>query len=61
LAYVEWFSPFPDAPEANHSMYKVSRSFRNGERQASIIPVSDIRQSVHLIPKFGTISKQRVV
>jgi hypothetical protein len=55
LAYVEWFTPFKNAPEPNHRMYKISRSLSGGERIASIIPVSDIRRSVHLIPKCGAV------
>ncbi|KAJ7716704.1 hypothetical protein B0H16DRAFT_1666901 [Mycena metata] len=45
LAYVEWFSPFMD-PEPDHLMYKVNR----------IIPVANIRWSVHLLPKFGPVA-----
>jgi hypothetical protein len=35
-------------------MYKLSRSFStDGERLASIVPVSLIQRSVHLFPKWG--------
>jgi len=53
LAYVEWFSRFSAHPDPNLKMYKVSRSFANEERLASIIPVSLIQRSVHLFPKWG--------
>jgi hypothetical protein len=34
-------------------MYKITRSLKDGERLASVIPVHDIVRSVHLVPKFG--------
>ncbi|KAJ7904837.1 hypothetical protein B0H13DRAFT_1560782, partial [Mycena leptocephala] len=52
LAYVEWFSAFKPQPE-QHLMYNVTRCVRNGDRFASIIPVTNIRPSIHLFPKFG--------
>ncbi|PPR02155.1 hypothetical protein CVT26_012116 [Gymnopilus dilepis] len=54
LAYVEWFTPFSKAPiDRNSMLFKVSRLKLRGERRASIIPVSLIRSSIHLFPKFG--------
>ncbi|KAJ7902969.1 hypothetical protein B0H13DRAFT_1460737, partial [Mycena leptocephala] len=56
LAYVEWFSAFSPRPEANHLMYKINRSLKNGDRIVSVIPVANIRRSVHLLPKFGPVA-----
>jgi hypothetical protein len=53
LAYVEWFTPFRAEPERNSRMYKVSRALQGTSRLASIIPVSRIEQSLHLIPLPG--------
>ncbi|KAJ7694865.1 hypothetical protein B0H17DRAFT_931310 [Mycena rosella] len=52
LAYVEWFSKFPNSPERHHKMYKI---LRPNECFASIIPVGNIRRSVHLFPNFGPV------
>ncbi|KAN0140483.1 hypothetical protein V8E53_001692 [Lactarius tabidus] len=52
LAYVEWFSPIPSVPDANHQMHRVSRLVHNGRRRASIIPVNSIASSIHLFPRF---------
>ena len=55
LAYVEWFTPFQSQPERNIQLYKVSRALQPGgqTRVASIIPVGNITQSVHLFPLVG--------
>ena len=52
LAYVEWFTPFRD-PEPDTGMFKVSHSSRNHRRRSSIIPITQIVQSCHLLPIWG--------
>ncbi|KAG2124860.1 hypothetical protein DEU56DRAFT_963130 [Suillus clintonianus] len=57
LAYIEWFTPFPPAPDRNHGFYKLSRALaRGGERLASIVPVANILCSTHLVPRFGAVA-----
>lgn len=52
LAYVEWFTPLSSlVPDIG--MYKISPSTRRNQRRASIIPLSQVERTVHLIPKFG--------
>ncbi|KAH9083700.1 hypothetical protein EDB83DRAFT_2282415 [Lactarius deliciosus] len=58
LAYVEWFSP-PSAPDESHGMHRVSRSYRNERRLASIIPLAEVCRSVQLFPVFGPIVPQQ--
>lgn len=52
LAYIEWFTTF-GRPDPIHGMYKVSRSLRDGKRESKVVPLSDVRRSVHLNPSFG--------
>ncbi|KAI0069497.1 hypothetical protein K474DRAFT_1752518 [Panus rudis PR-1116 ss-1] len=52
LAYVEWFTALPSAPHPIHGLYKISRAYHRGSRVASIIPVANIRRSIHLFPAF---------
>ena len=54
LAYIEWFSNF-STPDPDHQMYKVNRSLEGGGRVASIVPISTIKRSVHLFPRFGQV------
>ncbi|KAG1851214.1 hypothetical protein C8R48DRAFT_750017 [Suillus tomentosus] len=56
LAYVEWFTPFPATLDPRHGMYKISRLTKSGERVASIILVSNITRSIHLMPRFGAVA-----
>lgn len=57
LVYIEWFSVFPATTDPDSLLYKVSRSYaRGGERLAEIIPLANIRRSIHLLPKFGPIA-----
>lgn len=57
LAYVEWFSNFGNNPDVNHRMYGLSRAYMgNGKRLFSVVPVADIRRSVHLYPDFGEVA-----
>lgn len=54
LAYIEWFTPFTRSPEPNSKMYRVKRAAHSdGRKLASIIPLSLVKQSVHLIPKWS--------
>ncbi|KAG1878538.1 hypothetical protein C8R48DRAFT_559181, partial [Suillus tomentosus] len=53
LAYVEWFQPFRVRDELFH-MHAVSHSYAGHVPRSSVIPMSNIVHSCHLIPKFGT-------
>lgn len=53
LAYVEWFTPFLNEPEPVSGLYRTSRSFVQQQTHASIVPVTSILRSCHLIPVWG--------
>ncbi|KJA28252.1 hypothetical protein HYPSUDRAFT_129651 [Hypholoma sublateritium FD-334 SS-4] len=55
LAYVVWFKPFR-TPAADIGMFTTANSTRNHRRRASVIPLTDIIHSCHLIPVFGSAS-----
>ncbi|KAN0136268.1 hypothetical protein V8E53_005873 [Lactarius tabidus] len=57
LAYVEWFSP-PSMTDESHGMYRISRSYRNDRRVASVIPLAEVCRSVQLFPAFGPVIPQ---
>ncbi|KAK0479015.1 hypothetical protein EDD18DRAFT_1442835 [Armillaria luteobubalina] len=54
LAYVEWFTPLWHVDE-HTQMFWVEQSLRNHHRNASIIPITYISCSCHLIPYSGRI------
>lgn len=59
FAYVEWYTPFSQAPlDRNSRLFKIKRlrDPRDGTQKASIIPIDYIRQSIHLLPKFGPVT-----
>lgn len=59
LAYVEWYTPFSQAPlDRNSHLFKIKRlrDARDGTQKASIVPIDYIRQSIHLLPKFGPVT-----
>ncbi|KAN0140650.1 hypothetical protein V8E53_001477 [Lactarius tabidus] len=59
LVYVEWYTAFTQDPDPNSLLYKISpMRDRDGGRVCSIIPLANIRRSVHLIPKFGAVAPQ---
>ncbi|KAI0764439.1 hypothetical protein BC629DRAFT_1583834 [Irpex lacteus] len=56
LAYVEWFTPFPRAPQPHHSLYRIKRALLpDGQPLASVIPLHNIQRSIQLFPSFGPV------
>jgi hypothetical protein len=52
LAYIEWYKPLTQI-DKDLGMYKITPAFHNHHRRASIIPVTQIARSCHLIPRFS--------
>ncbi|KAG1893739.1 uncharacterized protein F5891DRAFT_962498 [Suillus fuscotomentosus] len=52
LAYVEWFSRSRNK-DSNSGMYPISRSYRNGVLDASVIEVDSMFRTCQLAPRFG--------
>jgi hypothetical protein len=52
LAYVDWFSNFSAISHRDHGLYAIHALERTW-RTSSIIPVANIKRSVHLFPSFG--------
>lgn len=57
MAYVEWFTPFSHATfHADSRLYRIKPLMKQTARQVSVIPISRIKESIHLFPKFGPIA-----
>ncbi|KAN0107496.1 hypothetical protein V8E52_010091 [Russula decolorans] len=52
LAYVEWFTPL-STEDTDIGMYVIGASTRNRRRRTSVVPVSKLQHSCHLIPRLG--------
>ncbi|KAI0734917.1 hypothetical protein C8Q72DRAFT_915016, partial [Fomitopsis betulina] len=63
LAYVEWYANLPASADPVHMMYEVRKLplCTDGTPAGEIIPLSMIRQSCQLIPRFPKPTKERVV
>lgn len=51
LVYLHWFKPLR-AFDANVNMFYFGRSTRNHVPNAAVVPITDLVQPCHLIPKF---------
>ncbi|KAJ7614490.1 hypothetical protein FB45DRAFT_1110243 [Roridomyces roridus] len=52
LAYVEWYTPLTQL-DPDLGMYKIAPATQSHRRRASIIPITQICRSCHLIPRFS--------
>ncbi|KAI0346082.1 hypothetical protein BDW22DRAFT_1460424 [Trametopsis cervina] len=54
LAYIEWFTGFQKY-DADLGLFSVAPSRRNHHRRASIISITNIERTCHLIPQWGQV------
>ncbi|EKM48070.1 uncharacterized protein PHACADRAFT_56143, partial [Phanerochaete carnosa HHB-10118-sp] len=52
LVFVQWYTPLNMHDEVS-GMYSVGVSTSNHERSASVIPITALIRSCHLIPNWG--------
>ena len=56
LAYVEWYTALSQT-DPNHGMFKISlKKDNNGDHVCSIVPISNLQCSMHLLLKFGPVA-----
>jgi hypothetical protein len=55
LAFIHWYTPLRD-PTNDIGMIRIKASTNTGRLTSSIIPVSDIERTCHLMPEFGRVT-----
>lgn len=55
MVFVEWFKTLRNEPDSISKLYEVrkQRESGNAEIVGEVVPLSAVRQSIQLIPKFG--------
>ncbi|KAG8709952.1 hypothetical protein FRC08_017839 [Ceratobasidium sp. 394] len=53
--YIEHFEPFSDSRSRTTNLYRTHHAVHNGRRAASVIPLSQVRMTCHLTPKYHEI------
>ncbi|KAG8715551.1 hypothetical protein FRC08_010465 [Ceratobasidium sp. 394] len=57
LVYTELFNTF-HGPDINLDLYRTSQSFVAGQREVVVIPLSMLRMTCHLAPRYGTATEE---
>ncbi|QRW05963.1 hypothetical protein RhiLY_11306 [Ceratobasidium sp. AG-Ba] len=52
LAYIERFTPFSARPSTTASLYTTQHALQRGRRSAVVIPLSRLRMTCHLVPRY---------
>ncbi|KAG9123862.1 hypothetical protein FRC07_013710 [Ceratobasidium sp. 392] len=53
LVYIEHFGPFPILPSRATALYTTSHAVSGGRRSVSVIPLSQVRMTCHLTPRYN--------
>ncbi|KAG8723819.1 hypothetical protein FRC09_001646 [Ceratobasidium sp. 395] len=54
LVYVEMFNEIPPRPEALIGLFTSTRSIQSGSRITAVFPLSKLRLTCHLVPRYRT-------
>ncbi|KAG8779909.1 hypothetical protein FRC12_023710 [Ceratobasidium sp. 428] len=61
LAYIERFRPFTARPSATTSLYRTEHALDNRRRRAIVVPLSQIRMTCHLAPRYHLLDENTPV